>query len=46
MNKIKHFIGNQLAGFDEAAFIRLLKIFTVAAAVILAYAFIFSGFLG
>lgn len=44
MNKFKHFVNTQLAGLDDVAFIRLLKIFTGAAAIIIAYAFIFSGF--
>ncbi len=45
MNSIKHFFDTQLASFDDAAFIRILKIFTIAAALIIAYAFVFSGFL-
>ena len=44
MDKIRQFVDNQLAGFDDAAFIRLLKIFTIVAAVIIAYALVFSGF--
>lgn len=44
MSAIRAFLNKQLADFDDAAFIRLLKIFTIATAVIIAYAFIFSGF--
>lgn len=41
---INSFIGRQLADVNEASLIRLLKIFSVASAVVLFYAFIFSGF--
>jgi len=44
MNKVKVFISEQLKSFNDAEFIRLLKIFTGAVLVIILYAAVYSGF--
>lgn len=44
MNKLRLFLGKQLEDFNDAAFIRLLKIFILIASVIIVYAGVFSGF--
>ncbi len=44
MDKLRLFFEKQLKDFDDAAFIRLLKIFALTAMVIIAYMAVFSGF--
>ncbi|MBQ2885442.1 MAG: glycosyltransferase family 39 protein [Alphaproteobacteria bacterium] len=44
MKKIYKIINDELEGFDNNSFIRLLKIFSVASLLIILYAFLFSGF--
>jgi len=44
MEKLLLFLKKQLTDFDDAAFIRLLRIFVAFSFLILIYAFVFSGF--